>query len=121
LVIAAMVAVLAAGAAVLVSRDDPEVTFCTMEGMIGTDGEIFGRSTSHGCQFVDDSGDLITSLPKWRGALLRPRDADRALRPTWRTSPGLGAVGVSAWAATDAGGHELVVNAGDVETVSAFR
>lgn len=63
MVIAAVVVVLAAGAAVLISKDDPEVTFCTMEGMIGTDGEIFGRSTSHGCQFVDDSGDLITTLP----------------------------------------------------------
>lgn len=61
--IGAMVVVLAAGAAVLLSRDDPEVTFCTMEGTFGTDGEIFARSTSDGCQFVDDSGDLLTSLP----------------------------------------------------------
>lgn len=63
LVIAAVVVVLAASAAVLMSRDEPEATFCTMEGMIGPEGEIFGRSTSHDCQFVDDRGDLVTTLP----------------------------------------------------------
>jgi len=87
LVIAAMGVVLAAGAAVVVSRDDPEVTFCTMEGMIGTDGEIFGRSTSHGCQFVDDSGDLITTLPNGealcydQGTQILPCDRPGARRP----------------------------------------
>lgn len=63
IVIAAAGLVLAAGAAVLLARDEPQETFCTMEGMIAPGGEILGRSTSHDCQFVDGDGDLLTIVP----------------------------------------------------------
>jgi hypothetical protein len=62
LVIAAVVVVLAAGAAMLIARDEPEATFCTAEGLIGPGGETFGRSSSRDCQFVDDRGDLVMTL-----------------------------------------------------------
>lgn len=39
---------------------DPEEIFCTAEGLIGPNGEMHGRSTSQGCQFVDDEGNLVT-------------------------------------------------------------
>lgn len=38
---------------------DPEETFCTAEGLIGPHGEVYGRSASRGCQFVDSDGDLL--------------------------------------------------------------
>lgn len=63
LVIAAVVVVLAAGAAVLIARDEPEARFCYADGLLGPNGETFGRSSSDDCQFVDDSGDLIRTLP----------------------------------------------------------
>jgi len=49
-------------------------------------GEIFRCSTSHGCQFVDDNGDLITSLPNGearcdRGTQIVPCDPPGARRP----------------------------------------
>lgn len=39
---------------------DTEEVFCTAEGLIGADGEVYGRSGSRGCQFVDRDGDLLT-------------------------------------------------------------
>jgi len=38
---------------------DPEEIFCTAEGLIGPNGEVHGRSTSRGCQFVDAEGNLL--------------------------------------------------------------
>jgi hypothetical protein len=63
IVIAAAGLVLAASAAVLIARDEPQETFCTMEGMIAPGGEVLGRSTSRDCQFVDGDGDLLTTVP----------------------------------------------------------
>lgn len=38
---------------------DPEEIFCTAEGLIGPDGEVYVRSTDQGCQFVDGEGHLL--------------------------------------------------------------
>lgn len=38
---------------------DAEEIFCTAEGLIGPDGEVYGRSTSQVCQFVDGEGSLL--------------------------------------------------------------
>lgn len=87
LVIAAVLVVLAAGAAVLISRDEPEATFCTAEGLIGPAGETFGRSSSHDCQFVDDRGDLGMTLSNGeplcydQGTQIVPCDRPGARRP----------------------------------------
>lgn len=36
-----------------------EPVFCTADGRIGPSGEIYGRSASHDCKFVDDEGNVL--------------------------------------------------------------
>jgi hypothetical protein len=51
-----------AGGAYLVAADEPTETFCTTEAMIGPEGKSYGRSHDHGCQFVDEDGELVLTL-----------------------------------------------------------
>jgi len=50
---------LSGGAFAYTQRGEPEPTFCTMEGMIGPNDTLLGRSNSHGCQFVGADGELL--------------------------------------------------------------
>lgn len=38
---------------------DPQQQFCTAEGRIGPNGEIYGRDPTQGCQFVDEDGNVL--------------------------------------------------------------
>lgn len=51
--------VVAVGAFAYTQQSESEVTFCTMEGMIGPNNTVFGRSNSHGCQFLGADGELL--------------------------------------------------------------
>lgn len=53
--------VLVAGAVAIGTRDDGP-TFCTAEGMIGDNGQIYGRDPNQGCEFVDENGKIV---PDW--------------------------------------------------------
>ncbi len=45
------------------SVDGPEpVTFCLADGLLGPDGETYGRDPEQGCRFVDPDGKPITTL-----------------------------------------------------------
>lgn len=59
--VALLVAVAALRAFVLSQDDDPEPVFCPADGMIGRNGEIFGR-TGPDCRFVDENGKTLTTL-----------------------------------------------------------
>lgn len=56
----AMLGLTGAGYAVL-SDDDPAEVFCTAEGLIGPNGETYGRTGPH-CVFADDEGNLATHM-----------------------------------------------------------
>lgn len=44
------------------THDDEEPIFCHADGLLGPNGEIYGRSGDAGCRFVDENGDVITEL-----------------------------------------------------------
>jgi hypothetical protein len=41
---------------------DAPVTMCFADGLLGPNGESYGRSAEHGCRFVDEDGNLVTRL-----------------------------------------------------------
>ena len=49
----------------VVALDEPETSFCTADGLIGPNGEMYGRRHPD-CQFVDDDGNLVTELSDGR-------------------------------------------------------
>lgn len=51
-------AAVAVGLVAFVDSDDAE-RFCTAEGLIGENGQIYGRDPAQGCQFVDENGDVL--------------------------------------------------------------
>lgn len=57
---------LGAVAVVGCSSDGGSGTFCTAEAMLGPEGESYGRSAEHGCRFVDDDGEPLTTRPDGR-------------------------------------------------------
>ncbi|MFZ6002477.1 MAG: hypothetical protein ACOYXM_00955 [Actinomycetota bacterium] len=64
--VAAGVAVAALAAASLVmASDEPETSFCTADGLLGPNGETYGRRHPD-CRFVDDYGNLITTFADGR-------------------------------------------------------
>lgn len=45
----------------IVTRYDSTPVFCTGEGMIGQNGQLYGRSSKHDCKFIDEHGDVLTT------------------------------------------------------------
>ena len=62
LIVLIAAAVLCGAGLVWLASGEPTETFCTAEGFIGPENKSYGRSSDHGCQFVDDEGELITEL-----------------------------------------------------------
>lgn len=62
----AALAVVLVGAGVSVyamTRDDePTDRFCTVEGWLDRENNMYGRSGGQGCQFVDANGDLLRQV-----------------------------------------------------------
>jgi hypothetical protein len=54
-----------ATAGIVATTYEPEVSFCTSDGLIGPNGELFGRRHPD-CQFVDGDGNLITAFADGR-------------------------------------------------------
>lgn len=42
-----------------IGREESEERFCTAEGRIGPNGEMYGRDVNQGCKFVDDDGNVL--------------------------------------------------------------
>lgn len=59
LIAASGVAVVAASVVVVVEDDDPHPQFCTLDALIGDDGQGYIRDPDQGCQFVDEFGHVI--------------------------------------------------------------
>lgn len=56
-----LVALAAVGGVVLVRSGEAEPVFCTVEGLIGANGEMYGR-TGPDCRFVNGDGKTLTTL-----------------------------------------------------------
>jgi hypothetical protein len=54
------------GAACGDETGEAPATMCFADGLLGPNGESFGRSAEHGCRFVDEEGNLVTKLPDGR-------------------------------------------------------
>lgn len=42
-----------------IGREESEERFCTADGMLGPNGETYGRDPNQGCKFVDDDGNVL--------------------------------------------------------------
>ncbi len=60
--IGVLVAVVLVSGAVAIGISDDGPTFCTAEGMIGDNGQIYGRDPNQSCEFVDENGKIV---PDW--------------------------------------------------------
>ena len=59
-VTACALALTATTAGVVAAGDEPAPQFCTADGLIGDDGEIYGRDPDQGCRFVDQFGRVLS-------------------------------------------------------------
>lgn len=58
--LAVLLLVVIAGGYLIVDSRDPDVaTFCTADGLISEDGQIYGRDHAQDCAFVDDEGNKL--------------------------------------------------------------
>jgi len=56
---AAVVAIVGFTAWLQLTETRASAKFCTVEALVGIDGELYGRSIEHDCAFVDDDGNPI--------------------------------------------------------------
>ena len=40
-------------------RGDAPPKFCTAEGRLGPNGQVYGRDAAHDCKFVDEHGNVL--------------------------------------------------------------
>ena len=75
-------AVALAAAGIAVTADEPEASFCTADGLIGPNGELYGRRHPD-CQFVDAEGELVTEFRDGRDlCYVVPADGRNSLGQT---------------------------------------
>jgi hypothetical protein len=59
LIVAASVLVVVALAIAMVNARRSEDRFCSADGRLGPNGQIYGRDPNQGCKFVDESGEVL--------------------------------------------------------------
>jgi hypothetical protein len=62
-------------------RDEPEERFCTAEGWIGPNQEVYGRVGNPDCQFEDQDGNLLLTDPRTGEPICYEADAPAGTSP----------------------------------------
>jgi hypothetical protein len=63
LVLAASILLVVALAIVIANARRTDDRFCTADGRLGPDGQIYGRDPNKGCRFVDENGRVLPGQP----------------------------------------------------------
>lgn len=58
-VVFAVLGLIVAAAWFVGGSPNDSLPFCTAEGLVGPNGQIYGRSNEHDCRFVDEDGNVL--------------------------------------------------------------